>query len=152
MRSTLTGKNLIIPELFLELYLLGLPFTAFVEAFFLLSQRKFPNASNLLESVTQLVNICTRHLNLTLDAPIIPLTTSSATHRTVKNTSHSSLHIRPNISALRSSTTTSIHRSGLITPSTDQLNSSMKTTDDKTKPKLSIPPTKSVFPLFFDVL
>ncbi|CAF1219640.1 unnamed protein product [Adineta ricciae] len=41
----------------------GLDFSVFIEAFFLLSQRKYPNSS-LLESVTQLIDSCIHHLNL----------------------------------------------------------------------------------------
>ena len=156
VRTALTGKPSIQSHLFIDFCVIGLPFTAFVEAFFLLSQRKYPNASSLLESVAELVPICVRHLNITFDTPTSSLASSSTTHlphRSAKIPTHSSLHIRPHISTLRSSTTLSIHRTATtIPPPTDQVNPSTTSTDDQTKPKISRQSTKSVFPLFFDVL
>jgi hypothetical protein len=160
-RTTLTGKNNTINQLLSNLLFLGLPFAAFIEAFFLLSQRKFPNAHNLFDSVNQLVNICIRHLNPTLQFPISPLMSPANQHlllRSAKittNTIHtSSLNTRPTI---RSSTTVSIHRSGTTLSSAPLLKDHQiiplaTNIDDKTKQTISRQSTKSVFPLFFDVL
>ncbi|UJR08939.1 hypothetical protein I4U23_013191 [Adineta vaga] len=94
-------------------FLPGLPFSAFTEAMFLLSQRKFPDTSSLLDSVTQLVNICIRNLKSSFQ-------TSSSQQRQQQRSN------RFNRSVISSATTNN---------------------DDKTKQI-----TKSVFPLFFDVL
>jgi hypothetical protein len=154
VRTTLTGKNYIINKLLCDLLFVGLPFAAFIEAFFLLSQRKFPNDHNLLDSVHHLINISTRHLNPPSQTPTSP--SNQHLPRTIKNTTNtanSSLNIRPNISIVRSSTTATIHRSGII-PSTAPLPLPPPSTniDDKSKSKISRQSTKSVFPLFFDVL
>ncbi|CAF1423349.1 unnamed protein product [Rotaria sordida] len=45
----------------------GLNFSAFVEAFFLVAQRKYPTSSSLLEIVTELVESCIHHLDLVVD-------------------------------------------------------------------------------------
>jgi len=160
VRTTLTGMIYTMNELLFDLLFLGLPFPAFLEAFFLLSQRKFPNAHSLLDSVNDLIDICVHHINPTLQTPISPLISQSnpsRLHRTAKNNTNtrnsSSLTIRSNIPTVRSSTTTSIHRSGIIPPLKDhQIIPSTTNIDDKTKDKLSRQATKSVFPLFFDVL
>jgi hypothetical protein len=157
-RTSLTGKNYTINKLLSNLLFLGLPFAAFIEAFFLLSQRKFPNSHNLIDSVNHLVNICIRHLNPTLQTPISP-PAQHLLHRSAKNNTNtihsSSLNIR---STIRSLTTTSVHRSGIIVSSTPLSKNnqiiipSATNIDDKTKEKISRQSTKSVFPLFFDVL
>ncbi|CAF0814940.1 unnamed protein product [Rotaria sordida] len=145
--------------------LTGLPFAAFIEAFFLLSQRKFPNTQNLLDSVDQLLNICLRHLNSVLQRPISPLIYQSnqyLLHRSAKNhsTPNSSLsNIRSNVGIVRSPTATSMHHTTIVPTSAPvprnhnhQNNSSTKSIDDKTKQNMTKQSTKSVFPLFFDVL
>ena len=141
--------------------LLGLPFAAFIEAFFLLSQRKYPHAPSLLDSVNHLLSTCARHMNLLTTTPATSaLVSSTLLHqhhsfrRSVRTaaTHSSSLNIRPNASALRSSTTISNHRAANSTPTTDHTASSTKSADDKTRAKSSKQTTKSVFPLFFDVL
>ena len=66
--------------------------------------------------------------------------------RTAAHTS--SLNIRPSASIIRSLVVTPVHRTATTTPSTDQTPS----LDDKNKSKSSKQTTKSVFPLFFDVL
>lgn len=43
---------------------IGLNFSAFVETFFLLSQRKYPACSDVFERVNQMVDSCLSHLNL----------------------------------------------------------------------------------------
>jgi hypothetical protein len=141
--------------------LIGLPFAAFIEAFFLLSQRKFPNTHNLFDSVNQLLDICLRHLHSVLQTSTSPLTyqsNQSLLHRPSRNnniTSSSSLNVRPPISTLRSSTSTSVHRSMIVPPSTSLTkdpNHQPTPSDDKTKQDTLRQSTKSVFPLFFDVL
>ncbi len=47
--------------------LVGLNFPAFVEAFFLLSQRKYPTSCSLIDSVTELVEFCIRHLDVCVE-------------------------------------------------------------------------------------
>ncbi|CAF2088622.1 unnamed protein product [Rotaria magnacalcarata] len=47
----------------------GLDFPAFIEAFFLLSQRKYSNSYTLLDSVTELLKTCIRHLDPSVDEP-----------------------------------------------------------------------------------
>jgi hypothetical protein len=143
----------------------GLPFPAFIEAFFCLSQRKFPNAANLFDCVDHLVSICTDHLNSTsrvASSPLIPQSDQYVLRRTTKNNNtldSSSSNIRTSITKLRSSTTTPIRRSLISTLSTsalknhsEQITPSIKNIDDKTKSNTLKPSTKSVFPLFFDVL
>ncbi len=146
-------------------FYIGLPFAAFIEAFFLLSQRKFPHTHNLFDSVNHLLTLCFRYLNCVVQTSTSSLTyqsNQSLLHRTSKTnniTNSSSLNIRPTISAFRSSTTASVHRSMIIPPSAPitkdpnhQTNSSTKITDEKTKQDMLRQSTKSVFPLFFDVL
>ncbi|CAF3669711.1 unnamed protein product [Rotaria sp. Silwood1] len=88
-----------------------LPFSAFIEAFFLLSQRKFPSAHSLLDSVSQLVNVCVRNLNTCLQAPSSPLIQQSnqyLLHRASRinsSTNQSSMNNRSTITALRSTIT-----------------------------------------------
>ncbi|CAM2703411.1 unnamed protein product [Rotaria socialis] len=140
----------------------GLPFTAFIEAFFLLSQRKFPSSPSLLDSVSQLVNTCIRNLNSCLQAPSSPLIQQSnqyLLHRASRinsSTNPSSMNNRSTAVTLRS-TTGAIHRtinapSSAPTPRTHQTTPSAtaitKINNDE-KPKQS---AKSVFPLFFNVL
>lgn len=133
-----------------------MPFAAFIEAFFLLSQRKYPSAPNLLDSVSRLASICTRHMNI---PQLTPATSASVSfsnlhphhqrRRGARTATHSSsLNIRPSASIIRSLVATPVHRTATATPSTDQTASS----DDKNKSKSSKQTTKSVFPLFFDVL
>ncbi len=50
-----------------DLRLIGLHFPAFIEAFFLLSQRKYPTSCTLLDGVTELVNSCISHLDLCVE-------------------------------------------------------------------------------------
>ncbi|CAF3532594.1 unnamed protein product [Rotaria sp. Silwood1] len=145
--------------------LTGLPFAAFIEAFFLLSQRKFPNAQNLFDSVDQLLNICIRHLTSALQRPTSPLIHQSnqyLLHRSARNhnTPNSSLvNMRSSVGLVRSPTSTSMHRTMIVPASAPaprnhnhQNNSSTKSIDDKIKQNATKQSTKSVFPLFFDVL
>ncbi|CAM4752219.1 unnamed protein product [Rotaria magnacalcarata] len=140
----------------------GLPFSAFIEAFFLLSQRKFPSSPSLLDSVSQLVNTCIRNLNSCLQAPSSPLIQQSnqyLLHRASRinsSTNPSSTNNRSSVVTLRS-TTAATHRtinapSSAPTPRTHQTTPSAtaitKINNDE-KPKQS---AKSVFPLFFNVL
>lgn len=147
-------------DLYFNLSVVGLPFAAFIEAFFLLSQRKYPHSPSLLDSVNHLLSICARHMNLPTSTPATSALVSS-THlhhhpfrRGVRTpaTHSSSLNIRPSASALRSSTTTPHRAVNNSTPSTELTASSTKSADDKTKSKSSKQTTKSVFPLFFDVI
>ena len=100
----------------------GLPFSAFVEAFFLLSQRKFPSAPSLLDSVDHLLHHCNRHLNSTL--PSNNLNNSFQLQRSSARTTSVSLNIRPpsNLapqrSILVSSTANSNSRSRLLPQTT----------------------------------
>lgn len=146
--------------------ILGLPFSAFIEAFFLLSQRKFPNAQSLLDSVSQLVSVCVRNLNTCLQSPSSPLIQQAnqyLLHRASRINSSmnpSSMNNRSTVLALRSTTTTaatnrptstapssaSTIKPNQTTPSATAITT--KTTTDE-KPKQS---AKSVFPLFFNVL
>ena len=102
-----------------------MPFSAFIEAFFLLSQRKFPDTHSLLDSVNQLVNICVHNLNSSLQTSLSP--NQYSPNRTT----------RINNSRTRATTAPSSVPPTLATTNTDN------------KIKQS---TKSVFPLFFDVL
>jgi len=52
-----------------DLRLIGLHFPAFIEAFFLLSQRKYPTFT-LLDGVTELVNSCMSHLDLCVEESV----------------------------------------------------------------------------------
>jgi CCR4-NOT transcriptional regulation complex NOT5 subunit len=152
--------------------ILGLPFSAFIEAFFLLSQRKFPSTHSLIDSVSQLVNVCVRNLNSCLQAPSSPLIQQSnqyLLHRATRinsSTNPSSMNNRSTIIALRS-TTTATNRASMapssappprmhqmITSATSVSNSTTATptTMISTEEKLKQNSTKSVFPLFFDVL
>lgn len=165
-----------------SIFILGLPFAAFIEAFFLLSQRKYPNAQNLLDSLNHLVLSCIRHLNSALQSPSSPSihqTSQSLLHRSARshNTpSPSLLNNRLNVS--RSPTATSMHRSMVVPASApiprsphNQQNHhnnhhhhhhhhhyhqsstlSIHNSDDKTKQNSLRQSAKSVFPLFFDVL
>jgi hypothetical protein len=149
--------------------IIGLPFPAFIEAFFLLSQRKFPSTHSLLDSVSQLVNVCVRNLNSCLQAPSSPLIQQSnqyLLHRATRinsSTNPSSMNNRSTVVTLRSSTTATNRvamgsssaptpRSHPITPSATTVTTATAITtinnDEKTKQNA----TKSVFPLFFDVL
>jgi hypothetical protein len=47
-----------------DLCILGLDFTKFIEAFFLLAQRKHSTSCILLDSVTELIDYCIPHLDL----------------------------------------------------------------------------------------
>ena len=149
---------------------LGLPFSAFIEAFFLLSQRKYPTSHSLIDSVSQLVTVCIRQLNNCLQAPASPLIQQSnqyllhrATRMNTANPNASSFTQRSNIIALRS-TTAATHRSMMVpasaptprtthnpqntTPSaTATVSTKSSTSGDNSKQT-----AKSVFPLFFDVL
>ncbi|CAF1159100.1 unnamed protein product [Rotaria sordida] len=138
----------------------GLPFPAFIEVFFLLSQRKFPNTQSLLDSVSQLVNVCVRNLNTCLQTPSSPLIQQSNQYllqrasRINSSINQSSMNNRSTIIALRSTTTTGTNRtinvssSAPISKVQQIIPSATAITkihnDDK--PKHS---AKSVFPLFF---
>jgi hypothetical protein len=50
--------------------LIGLHFPAFIEAFFLLSQRKYSTSCTLLDSVTELIKSCLHHLDLCVEEPV----------------------------------------------------------------------------------
>ncbi|CAF1040081.1 unnamed protein product [Adineta steineri] len=128
----------------------GLPFSAFIEAFFLLSQRKFPDATSLLDSVTQLLTICVRNINLSLQ-------NSSSSVPQQSNQYHSSHLTRVN-SSINSSSSSNNHPSILSARSTNRpttappsahrtITTTATKPDDKTKQLV-----KSVFPLFFNVL
>lgn len=150
---------------------LGLPFTAFIEAMYLLSQRKYPTAHSLLDSVSQLVNECVRNLNSYLQTPSSPLIQQSnqyLLHRATRinsSTNPSVLNNRSSIIALRSttmgtnrttmtSTSAPTPRSHPTVPSATAVTTATSTTtatnntEEKSKPSSA----KSVFPLFFDVL
>jgi hypothetical protein len=153
---------------------LGLPFSAFIEAFFLLSQRKFPSSHSLLDSVSQLVNVSVRNINSCLQTPSSPLIQQSnqyLLHRATRinssiNPNPSSMNNRSTIIALRSTTATTNRatipsssvptpRSNHITPTATAVTTVETNTDDKTRQtpvKQTTTTTKSVFPLFFDVL
>ena len=152
-----------------RIFRLGLPFSAFVEAFFLLSQRKYPTAHSLLDSVSQLVNECVRNLNSCLQAPsstLIQQSNQYLLHRATRinsSTNPSVLNNRSSIIALRS-TTSGTNRASMASssaptprthptvPSATAVTTSTSTatnnSDEKSKPSSA----KSVFPLFFDVL
>lgn len=145
----------------------GLPFAAFIEAFFLLSQRKFPTSHSLLDSVSQLVNVCVRNLNACLQAPSSPLIQQSnqyLLHRATRINSSTnpttSLNNRSSFVALRP-TTTATNRlltapSSAPTPRTQPLVPASTTTTatatNNSEEKNRQNSAKSVFPLFFDVL
>ena len=150
----------------------GLPFSAFVEAFFCLSQRKFPHAASLLDSVDELIRHCTRHLGSNLPTATTPSLYQSNQYilqRTARNSSlanSGTFSARPTLSALRPPPTVSPSRSVLETSSAagvrNRLSQQSKTTSAATMLSTSSYPkgkqgsmrqaTKSVFPLFFDVL
>jgi hypothetical protein len=159
----------------LYIYLiLGLPFSAFIEAFFLLSQRKFPASQSLLDSVSQLVNVCVRNLNTCLQAPSSPLIQQSnqyLLHRATRMNSSinpSSMNNRSSIIALRPTTTatnrSAIPPSSAPTPrmhqtipsataiTTTATTTTATTTTTNNDEKMKQNSAKSVFPLFFDVL
>lgn len=133
---------------------LGLPFSAFVEAFFLLSQRKFPNASSLLDSVNRLVQHSTRHLNSAISnssGTTIPQSNATIVMRSARNSTSAST--RQNSSIRRSPTMVSTQRNS-TSPTLIQRNRLLSlnqsaSSSQKSKAKES---TRSVFPLFFDVL
>ncbi|CAF3343791.1 unnamed protein product [Rotaria socialis] len=145
--------------------LTGLPFAAFIEAFFLLSQRKYPNAQNFGDGVNHLVNTSIRHLHLALPRPTSPiiyqqnqylLLRSARNNNTINS---SALNIRSNVALSRTPTTMSVHRSANAPASapaprnqSQQNNPSTKPVDNKTNQNTKKQSTKSVFPLFFDVL
>lgn len=137
-------------------FFLGLPFTAFIEAFFLLSQRKFPNAHHLSDSVKHLLHICNYQLALSIQTSVTVSTAYPRSHKTPT----SSLNIRPNNPTVRSSTTVAMnhHPRKEIIPASTPLTKphenpiTSNSNDEKTKEKISRQATKSVFPLFFDVL
>lgn len=138
---------------------IGLPFAAFIEAFFSLSQRKFPNADNLFDSVNHLVNICTDHLNSTARVPSSPLVPQSDPYFSRRSIRNNNNTINASSLNIRSSTTAPIRRSMVATVPTPILNShtqpmipSIRNIDDRTKSSTLKQSTKSVFPLFFDVL
>jgi hypothetical protein len=73
IRMSLFWSSLLIVIQNIYIYFIsGLPFSAFIEAFFLLSQHTFPGAHSLLESVSQLVGICVRNLNSSLQTSLSP--------------------------------------------------------------------------------
>ena len=149
----------------------GLPFAAFIEAFFLLSQRKFPTSHSLLDSVSQLVNVCVRNLNACLHAPSSPLIQQSnqyllqrATRLNSSTNPTTSTNNRSSFVALRS-TTTSTNRllnapSSAPTPRSQPLIPAATTTttaaaaaaNNSSEDKNRQASAKSVLPLFFDVL
>jgi hypothetical protein len=160
-----------IDLLLILFYFLGLPFSAFIEAFFLLSQRKFPSSHSLLDSVSQLVNVSVRNINSCLQTPSSPLLQQSnqyLLHRATRinssiNPNPSSMNNRSTIIGLRSTTTTTTNRatippSSAPTPRTNNIiptATHVTTTtnnDDTTRQSPVKQSTKSVFPLFFDVL
>ena len=141
-------------KLLFILLFIGLPFAAFIEAIFCLSQRKFPSAYNLSDSVNHLVNTCTSHLNSTLQSPLILQSDQYFLHRTPRNNNT----INSLASNIRSSTTAPIRRSVIATLPTLALKSHSQqiiplvNIDDTTKSNTQKQSKKSVFPLFFDVL
>lgn len=148
--------------------ILGLPFPAFIEAFFLLSQRKFPTSHSLLDSVSQLVNVCVRNLNSCLQAPSSPLIQQSnqyLLHRATRinsSTNPSSMNNRSTFIALRSTTAATNRATTLpssaptprmhqvVPPATTTTTTTTAITNNDDKTRLNS--AKSVFPLFFDVL
>jgi hypothetical protein len=66
-QSPATGKSLYLRFDGYNFCLVGLLFPAFIEAFFLLSQRKYSTSCTLLDSVTELINSCMGHLNLCVE-------------------------------------------------------------------------------------
>lgn len=147
----------------------GLPFAAFIEAFFLLAQRKYPTSHSLIDCVSQLVTVCIRQLNQCLQAPASPLIQQSnqyllqrATRMTSGNQNSTSFAQRSSVVALRS-TTAGSHRTMIgsasaptprntsliqnFTPSATSVTNKSQSTNENQKST-----TKSVFPLFFDVL
>ncbi|CAF1577219.1 unnamed protein product [Rotaria magnacalcarata] len=145
--------------------LTGLPFAAFIEAFFLLSQRKYPNAQNFTDGVNHLVNTSIRHLHLALPRPTSPIIYQQNQYlllrsaRNNNNINSSALNIRSHVGVSRTPSTMSVHRSTNAPASapaprnqSQQNNPSTKSGDNKTKQNTTKQSTKSVFPLFFDVL
>ena len=150
--------------------ILGLPFSAFIEAFFLLSQRKFPSSHSLLDSVSQLVNVSVRNINSCLQTPASPLIQQSnqyLLHRATRinssiNPNPSSMNNRSTVIALRSTTNrATIQSSSAPTPRTNHIIPPATTVttpttamnnDEKMRQNSVKQTTKSVFPLFFDVL
>ncbi|CAF3933464.1 unnamed protein product, partial [Rotaria magnacalcarata] len=142
-----------------------LPFAAFIEAFFLLSQRKYPNAQNFTDGVNHLVNTSIRHLHLALPRPTSPIIYQQNQYlllrsaRNNNNINSSALNIRSHVGVSRTPSTMSVHRSTNAPASapaprnqSQQNNPSTKSGDNKTKQNTTKQSTKSVFPLFFDVL
>ena len=147
---------------FIKSLFIGLPFAAFIETFFLLSQRKFPTARNLLDSVHHLINICMRHLNPTLQPLSSALNHQSSQHlyhltRNNSIISSSSLNIRSNNVSNRSAIIRATVNRSVIAPTSapfsrshsHQNKPSKKTTDEEKKQNMLRQSTKSVFPLFF---
>jgi hypothetical protein len=174
LRAASAGSSVVLSNSLscMRLLCLGLPFSAFVEAFFCLSQRKFPHAASLLDSVDYLIQHCTRNLNSNLSTATTPSIYQSNQYiiqRTARNNSlanSASFNTRPNLSALRPPTTLAPSRSMLETPSgaslRNRLSQQSKTNSAATTLSSSSHPrgkqssmrqsAKSVFPLFFDVL
>ncbi len=66
-------KNMCIDQrlyLRFDFSLVGLHFPAFIEAFFLLAQRKYSTSCTLLDSVTELVKSCICHLDLCIEESV----------------------------------------------------------------------------------
>lgn len=174
LRAASAGPSVLLSNSLrcISLVYLGLPFSAFVEAFFCLSQRKFPHAASLLDSVDHLIQHCTRNLNSSLSTATTPSIYQSNQYilqRTARNNSlanSASCNTRPTLSALRPPTTLTPSRSMLETPSAaslqNRLSQQSKTNSAATTLTTSSHPrgkqssmrqsAKSVFPLFFDVL
>lgn len=124
-----------------SLTLSGLPFPAFVEAFFSLSQRKYPNAESLLDSVNRLAEHSVRNLNSAIG--LTSLTSSSILSRSTKTSASLAARRSPKLVSASASPILTEHRNRLLSQSpTISVNHNLK-------PKSA---TKSVFPLFFDVL
>ncbi|CAF0994912.1 unnamed protein product [Adineta ricciae] len=135
-------------QLITKTTLTGLPFAAFIEACFILSQRKYPTSRNLLDSVNCLINICTERVNITsqLDQTVLRPST-----RNYHSSCSSSLSIRSSSTNLRASAavtiTMPVRRS--VIPASTTLMSKNSNSQISSSTRQS---AKSVFPLFFDVL
>ncbi|CAF0970106.1 unnamed protein product [Adineta steineri] len=137
--------------------LTGLPFAAFIEAFFSLSQRKYPNDHSLFDSANHLVNVYIDHVNSSLSvSSIIPQSDQYFLHRTTKNNktmNSSSLNIRASTAKtlIRSSTAAQSKTSTPVVSKQQNLPTT-NNTNENTRKSILKQSTKSVFPLFFDVL
>ncbi|CAF1216735.1 unnamed protein product, partial [Didymodactylos carnosus] len=143
----------------------GLPFGAFIEAFFLLSQRKFPSTKYLLDSVNQMVIFCVRHLNIFLESPfshyLLPRTSRNCdnNNQTVDGRYDKLVRSHRLTTAPSNHGTTSAAIAVVSTQTTANTTTSLNVSHDTsvrtttTRVSSSVKNSKrSVFPLFFEVL